>query len=398
MIKSEGKMLGATIALLALGVAASFQSCGPKKSGGSPVQSASAQNNLPDINPAIPGPPGEPEFKRGDLFNFEYIPSYAQMIKNLMNVFEYYPYEGAKAVALAANGLGFVSRKKQGAWEDAKQAALEGCYVISGGQPCTLLAVGYNFVVDHDKLSSSFTFTIPQPSTVSGSTLPFLSLDIREAVANGYNAGALPRALAVSLDGAFSYVVNSTQSAIGSTAEAVRLAMERCEMAAALSPCILFSYDNQVVFNPKVLSLVAQIDYLRTTLSVNIPGLRDQVFSGPITSDYIAQVQGGKHGVIYLSADGRGAYSVNANAGVAESEAKQSCEAAQPVNRCFRYAVDMAIQDVRPNLAGVFRFGLDLHCKSVPRASCEEHKKMGCPPGTYYTTAQGHVDLENCNP
>lgn len=374
-----------------------FQNCGARSNKAAEATGQSAEP-LPD--PSVPGPAGSSDFKKGQLFNYDYIPAKTQMVQNMIDSLGYYAHSGAKAVALAPNGLGFVTRRAAGLQDDASRSALEGCFAISGGKPCSLVAVGYNFAVDLAEIGTSFDFTMATPAPgLSGEKVPFLLTATRNQLIQEYKMAASPKALAIALDGTYSYVAHTAQFPILSPNEARRLALERCELSAAFSPCTVFAQDDQIVFNPLQLNRTPVIDYTRTQLATNIPGMRDQVFTNNMTNDYLPKVTTqGLSGAIYITADGRGGYSTNASAATVDGDAKATCDANKVIYPCFRYAINQGIQNFAGNLVAISQYSINTHCKSMPRQSCANHRQMGCPPGSYYTMSGsgGLPALENC--
>lgn len=383
--------------VIAVSTVLAFQNCGTKGPGAIADNNSSGGSGQPPPGPGGNPPIGNENFKKGEAFNYAYIPNKSQMVEVMINVFGYYGYSGAKAVAIASSGLGFVTRKAAGAQDDANRTALEGCFAISGGQPCALVAVGNAFNLNRNDLNNSYTFTMSQPLTIDANSLPFINLNNRATVAAQYNASLSPKALAVSVDGAYAWVAHTTQFPITSVQEARRVAMERCEMMAALSPCTLVAENSTVVFNPALINRTPLVEYLRLTMANNIPGMRDQVFSQAMTNDYLPKVAiNTNRGAIYITADGKGGYGISTTESVADADALQACQQVQGNFPCFKYAVNNVVQNIAPNLTAIKFFSLETHCKSVPRLNCAHHKAMGCPGGMYYTTATGPVVLENC--
>lgn len=374
-----------------------FQNCGPRSN---KAAEATGQSAEPPPDPSIPGPPGPPDFKTGQLFNYDYIPAKTQMVQTMIDSLGYYAHQGAKAVAVAPNGLGFVTRRPAGLQEDASRAALEGCFAISGGKPCSLVAVGHNFAVDLAEIGTSFDFTMSTPTPgLTPEKLPFLLSATRTQVINDYKVAGTPKALAIALDGTYAFVAHTTQFPILSVNEARRLALERCELSAAFSPCTLYALDDQIVFNPLQLNRTPVIDYARTQLATNIPGMREQVFTNNMTNDYLPKVTTqGLSGAIYITADGRGGYATNANAATVDGDARATCDANKIVYPCFRYAINQGIQNFAASLVAISQYSLNTHCKAMPRQTCAHHRAMGCPPGSYYTMSGGGglPAIENC--
>ncbi len=383
------------LAAAVVGAIIVFQNCGGDVPSGKPLEPSDGSSHTAPFDPVIKGPVGTENFKRGELFNYDFVPNKSQMVQTMVEVFNYSNHIGAKAIAVTASGLGFVTRKAIGQQNDANQSALEACYVISGGQPCTLLALGENFNVSRSTMANTYTFTLQDPTNVT--QIPFVPIGVRSQLANEYMSASSPKALAVSLDGAYSWVANTPQFPILSAQEAARVAMERCEMMAAFSPCTLFATNDEVVFKPKQMNRVPVIEYLRLSMGNNIPGMRDQVFTAQMTNDYLPNViQNNRFGAIYITADGRGGYAVTTSAAAADMQAQAACNANKMQFPCFKYAENQVVQNISSNLEAIVSYSMQTHCKSVPRQTCAHHRQMGCPPGSYYTLTSGSIALENC--
>lgn len=341
------------------------------------------------------GGAGDPGiFKKGDLFDYSKITNSSPMVQQALTSYNYSIYPGAKAVAIAQSGLGFVYMSTLVfSQSDADQGALEGCFAISGGQPCALIASGSSWNLNANDLPNAFKFTLSAPTGIDQS-MPFIPLSQRQTVAATYLASAAPRALAVSPDGTYSLVANTTALPVASQTEANRLALERCEMTAGVTPCTLLAQDSTVTFNPLALNRTPAIDYARFTLSTNIPTMRDAVFK-IIQTNYIDKVRSTSAGVLYITADGRGGYAINARDDVnqADADAKAACVAYGVA--CYKYSIQLIIQNVAPNLAAIRNMGMDFHCKAVPRANCAAHYAMGCSAGgSYYVMGSNGVPVQ----
>lgn len=388
----------AVLVVLGFSLAASlvfFQNCGKKPARNSEGVGSSSQP--PPLTPDIPGFVGPVDFLRGQAFNYDYVPNKSQMVQTMLDVLGYNSHTGGKAVAITADGLGYVSRKYAGMQADADRTALEGCFAISGGKPCVLLASGYNFNLNKADLASSYTFTLSTPTSLVAEQVPFVDSNARTQLINDYKAAPTPKAIAISLDGAYAWVANTPQFPIASANEARRLALERCEMMAAFTPCTLFAQDAQPVFIPTQINRTPTIDYSRSVMNTNIPGMRDAVFITNMTNDYLPQVtQQNKVGAVYITADGRGGYATNTAAVTADTDARNACEASKITYPCFRYAINQNVQNLASNLVAIAQFSISTHCRAIPRQTCAHHKSMGCPAGSYYTLSNGSVALENC--
>lgn len=364
-----------------------FQNCG----GG--VQAARPSNYSSSVNPPTPGGPPAPggaNFRKNELFNPNYLPNKTPMLETMLTGYNYQGYSGAKAVAITQTGLGFVTRKPSGSQADANQAALEGCYAISQGQPCALIATGDVFNYSLAELSSKYTFTMQTPLQLSATAIPFVNSAQRAQVANDYGVAPSPKALAISIDGAYSWASNSATLPLVDINEARRLALERCEMMAAVTPCTLVAENNTMVFTPNAINRTPAIDYYKATLADAIPGMRAAVFNVQMNQDYIPKVDRTEKGVVYITADGRGGYAVSASAATSENDANAACQGNAGSQPCFRYAINRVIQPLQLNLVAIKNYSMDLHCKTVPRVNCAAHIEMGCPANDNYYVINGN--------
>jgi hypothetical protein len=287
------------------------------------MNSASSTGITPD-----PVVPTGPAWAKGSPFNYDDLPSTmkSQMVRVQLNALGYAGFTGLKAVAITADGLGLV-RRGHGTMtqDDVNKNALEGCYAISGGKACSLIAAGDTWNVSGADLATSFLYTLPVPTAINAASIPFIAPSEATALASAYNAAAMPKAIALSLDGSYFWVADTTDKPLANVDEAKRLALERCELGAAAIPCTLFAQDNAVVFNPVAINRALIIDYARTTLMTNIPGMRQSDFTSVMQNDYLKNV--GKGGAVYITADGHGGYVFGLAGGAAaiDSTAKANC-------------------------------------------------------------------------
>lgn len=359
------------------------------------------------VDPAVatPTPQGSntDNWRSGDNFVYANVPQTyrSQMVETTLAALNYSSYPYSKAVAITANGLGFARLGAAGsAQSEINTRALETCFAISGGQPCALLASGSTFAVSRSDLPNSFTFRLSAPAAMAN--IPFMSSTTASQVANLYLAAATPKALAIGMDGTYFYTSNSASTPIANTAEASRVALERCELSATITPCTLFAIDNNfTVFSAAFFNRTPSIDYSRTALATNIPGIRDAVFAQAIQNDYLSRVNGTTvFGAIYVTSAGTLGYAYGADATAADNNARTQCvnnNASGNTNfPCFRYASSRLLSPMASNLAAIRTMGMDFHCKAIPRSSCAAHRQMGCITGQFYTGNFGSVSLENC--
>lgn len=378
-----------------------FQNCGKG------MQSASwtGDNNgasstpLPVLIPpgtTTPTTPANPTFNKGDAFNYASLPNPTPMLQTQIEKLGYGSYTGSKAIAINVQGLGFVARKGTATQADTNKMALEGCFALGGGLPCALIATGDKFELSSSALSSAYTFTMTAPTAINAATIPFVMPNIRASIGELYSQAASPKALVFSVDGAYIWVTGSDSTPVTSVAEARRVALERCELTAAITPCTVFAENSSVVFNPSSINRTPVIDYSRTALMTNVPGMKDAHFSS-IVQPYIDAVDGvNVRGSIYIAGDGAGGMAYNTSAATAETNAKNLCEMNVSAGfTCFRYALDENVQNVALNLFALKNFP-ELHCQTVPRANCAAHKAMGCNGGNYYVMDGATPKLQTC--
>lgn len=390
MKKSVAALAVSLIACLLL-----FQNCGQGLKAASWSDSNSGASGNPEPTPPGPVLPGNPNFAKGDAFNYNSVPNKSQMVQTQIDSLGYATYTGTKAIAINAQGLGLVIRKGTATPADTNALALEGCYALTNS-PCALLASGNLFEVSSANLPTSYTYSMPAPTGLNAASLPFVMPNIRASLLATYNAAASPKALVISVDGAYNWASASDPTPVTTLAEARRVALERCELNASITPCTVFAENSGVVFDPSALNRSPVIDYSRTQLMTNVPGMKDAHFNS-VVQPYLANVNGATtRGVIYIAGDGAGGMAYNPNAATAEANALNFCN--MNVNAgftCFRYAIDRNIQNIASQLFAVKNF-LAPHCKSVPRANCAAHRAMGCAPGMYYTLNGALPALENC--
>lgn len=393
-MKKQMALLSLTLLIFSL---MAFQNCGGKM-----ATSAGSSGNNTNV---IPPGSGNTNWNAGDNFIYSSLPSTykSQMVETLLNTTGYATFSGPKAVAITSTGLGYVRLGPAGsAQSEVNQLSLQSCFAVSGGQNCALLASANVFAVSRNNLPNSFTFSMTPPSSpVAGTNIPFYLPTTATNIASAYNSASSPKALAIAIDGSAYYLVSqSTSTPVGSAAEAMRVALERCELTATASPCTLFAVDGNILFNPSFVNRTPKIDYLRTALGSDIPGMREAAYTTNIKDKYLANVNGTSvFGSIYMAANGALGFAYDPSATLAETTARNICTQNNPTGLpCFKYATNKTINNdvLLTSLESRRVYGPDHHCKVVPRASCTIHRQMGCITGQFYTTANGTVALESC--
>ncbi|HEX4456124.1 MAG TPA: S1 family peptidase [Kofleriaceae bacterium] len=337
------------------------------------------------ISTTQPPPPPVP-YQVGDAFDYTRVTPSSQMVSTMLGGFGYAASTAPKAVAIDSAGLGFVSIKPGATQADADRTALEACFVIGGGKPCTSLASANTFAVSEAGLPTSFTFSLAQPTLAA---IPYATSAARASAIAAYAAITGFKAIAIGLDGTI--VQLATTDVVASQAEANRIALERCEMQTKLAPCTLFAEGNSVVFAPNWSPV---IDYAREIVGTNLPGATMASYTAHVPA-YLSGVTAGYQGSIYIAADGDGGDAWETTAALAQSTALGFCNQYVGAGfRCLPYATNNRITFGPADLAGYSDYAV--HCKSMPRASCAAHASMGCAAGSYYTVQTGGVALETC--
>lgn len=337
-------------------------------------------------------------FEIGERFEFERLPLKSQMLEVQINELNYHSYPNAKAIAINALGLGFVSLKASGLIEEARQTALEGCYVIGGGQPCGIVAEGDSFAFNQIDLPGVLQFVLTKETTLNNK-IPLLTFGQRDTVYTNYSARSNPKALAIALEGGYFIVSHTSEKPVGSIEEARRLVLERCELEMRTSPCILYAENVNVVFEPDRTILKSVIDYNRTTIHTNIPGMRNEIFTNNIQNNYLQNL-GNNFGAIYITSRGAGGMARSTiSQEDADSKALDFCNA-EIIGTdyvCVKYAQGATIfVDMLTMLKGLSS-DPEIHCKVMPRESCAAHKSMGCSGSVYIYNPQGIPQLSVCS-
>jgi hypothetical protein len=343
------------------------------------------------VNPPVPG-----EFQAGDPFDYSLVLQQSQMVATMVSALHYATSTAPRAIAINANGLGYVTVQPGSTATDVERTALQACYVIGGRKPCTLLALDGEFALDGSALAGSFTATLAKPTTLTA--IPFVPDRVRTGALVGYTTHAGPKAVAVGLDGTAAFVPKDTTDVIGSQAEADRLALERCEMSSINAPCTLFARGNTVVLDPLAMQWTPAIDYTRTTVQPNIPGMTVANYNAHMVP-YLAGLAQGFQGVTYIAENGQGGNAWRTTQAQANSEALAFCnQYVGTTGKCFRYATNRSVVMTPNNLDAIRNHSLALHCSAMPRLDCATHERMGChTSGTLYTTHAGGVALETCS-
>ncbi|MBX3021172.1 MAG: hypothetical protein KF799_05790 [Bdellovibrionales bacterium] len=369
-----------------------FQACKPVGSAmKANVEQSSGDPNAP--RPIV-------DFRAGDTFRYYNLPYPSSMMEKLLSKWNYENSTSTRAVAIAQNGLGYVSILAGAQQMDVDKMALEGCYALSR-LPCALVARGVSFALNSADLDSSFTYQFSDTTTMSAAAIPFVNPPARASLLTIYQARTSPKAMAVSVDGVFTIADSDSGTALESDAEAKRLALERCELTAMIVPCTLVFVNDTVAFKGKELNAIPATDYTRTVIADSIPGLRAAHFATYFTAGYLLGVDAAANvaGAVYIANNGAmgAAYSNNPSTDVAQ-QALSDCQASAGSGvSCVRYGTGKNVSATAATLLpAIFKGSLDVHC-AVPRVDCSAHAKMGCPGGKLYSVVtSGVIEYKAC--
>lgn len=368
----------------------------PDRSDGSPSGSDAGPTGPTDgsSSDGASTPPVPDAFAKGDAFDYAKVKTRSQMVASMLTSFGYATSTLPRAIAVDADGFGYVSVLTGGATQaDAESTALDACFVIGGGKPCGLLASADTFAVDESKLAATLTHVLAKPAALTD--LPFVAAGVRSAKITAYQALTGVKALAVALDGTVvSVPFASTSAAVATAAEAMRVALERCEMQATFVPCTLFAAGSTAVYDPASPTRAPQVRWTDKTVHMSLPGVTNAIFSSQIVP-YLNAVGAGQAGSIFLTNDGAGGDQFGA--GNVDPLALAQCQQhADPGATCFKYASQATVVMSPANIAAPKAAGA-AHCESMPRTDCAAHHALGCTSsGLRYTTHTGTVTLEMC--
>ncbi len=373
------------------------------------IPSSPGSTPPPASDPPAPVPPPAqpPSFQKGDVFNPKTY-KVSQMVSALIEGNKYLETKATKAIAVNEKGLGMaVVLSTQASLADAKRAALEGCYVIGGFQPCTVLVADDKYEKDSASLSKpeTYTDTLATPKVLT--EVPFKDPSQGDLMITQYQKFLGFKAIAISLDGTKVAVIEDDLESID---EAKRLALERCELKAKLIPCFLFAINDDITFAPKgkPWNLSIKFDALDIeTKGVQVPGISvsqlDNLVDGILTYTDRVEREATGNGMVYLSTvSGNVGWSTPSHNLITgkdyKASAKERCEAFDGPETCSPVIDKLKVSLTAAQLPSSTNGYYVAHCKAMPRVSCDAHKAAGCKEsGNYYIVdADFKVDLKPC--
>lgn len=329
-------------------------------------------------------------FSVGEPFNYSKVANKSMMLGTFIQLDRYLTNQsGLKAIAISSSGLGYVARKfpteiDPVTEEDIRRIALQGCFLVSAGESCALLAVGNQFVVDSETLNdpATFAYRIDDALLFEVEGLPFMPLITSRRVLAEYSALQNPKALAISIDGGFEYV--SARDGVD-LEEAKRVTLQRCELRSRNSLCLTAAINETLTFELNRNSFVSAVPWQQTTLSLpSIPSVAGTTARNRINA-YIEAVKllpGGNFSSLAISRNGRNmvAYSTVSQA-EADSQAYVNCrdtESRPNVYTCATYSQGLNVVLDPRNIVRGYSYSKNIYCHATPRLSCAAHREAGC--------------------
>lgn len=319
-------------------------------------------------------------FAAGDTFTGQSLVSAGSFLDSLIITIGYPAFSTGKAIAIANNGMGYAALTGSTDAE-AERMAMESCNFLSG-RSCALIVSGNTFVAASDQVFAGEDYIL-QDLTGEGfdrDQIPMARNLVRQStvVSNFINAPG-NRALAISPTGGLYavYTINTTLT----LEEVRRMAVQRCELESAITPCALYAENTEVVFNPEAFMKRSSINFANNNVvALPPPASRE----GALTAIQILlnDIDREKY-AMYITPNGYGYFGTHAtDVEQARAEALSRCESGIHGKRCIPYSsstgVNFSVNDLiaKQNYAGLF-------CKTV-RYSCSEHIAMGCSLGSQY--------------
>ncbi len=250
----------------------SFQNCAEE--GALSLKSIGNNNNQAENNPtdetvepveeeveepvATPTP-APPKFRAGDVVSVDKMPSDKTYMKDGLNA--YIVSGGFKAIAIAANGYGYMSYGGQTAVSndqaEANQRALEACQIASNNNACAIWAEAN--VVKYDEADFPNNFVLPinlADTSYAPAKVPWIDSDVRGNQLNAYTNGATQKALALALDGGGGFGRGeASQNAARNTA------LTECRNANAPDDCIIYAVNGQIVLDAAIIEAFFMANY-----------------------------------------------------------------------------------------------------------------------------------------
>lgn len=319
-------------------------------------------------------------FSSGENFVGQNLIASGSFLDTLIDKIGYENYSTGKAIAVARNGLGYAALTESSNSE-AERMAVESCNLLSG-TACAIIVSGNLFMVNSRDAFTSEDYIIGDYSgrVFNRSEIPMSATRVRDSavVSNFINAPGYT-ALAISITGGVYSVYSTTDSLTKS--EVRRMAVQRCELEAAITPCILYAEDDTVVFNPAVWVKSNSISFSNNNVSA-LPPPASGDGALDIIQKLLTEVGRDKY-AIYITPSGYGYFGRDAtDVEAAKAEALAACNAGAHGTRCISYASSTGVS-LSPDSLNAKMSYADFFCKTV-RYNCSAHLDMGCTRGAQY--------------
>jgi len=336
------------------------------------------------------------EFSAGDRYQGQVLVSTNSFLDTMLNTFNYSSYGFSKAIAVAENGLGYMSMSDVNNPNEAVRMALESCNLLAN-LPCAVIVSDNVFVIDSSDISNHLEYVINDLNGTSfnRSAIPMTTDSVRNStLVSNYISADVEKAMAISVTGGV--YVTYTYSYILSQQEVERMAVQQCEMQSAISPCILYAVNNSVVFDPDDWVKRTQLIYNNNNvMAISPPASRD----GALTAirSLLDSLEDGQRYAITITPNGYGYFGVGDDVASAVTSANSSCASGVHNTRCVEYANSEGVSFSVNNIQSKINYP-SLFCKSV-RYSCRDHRALGCDAGTYWVqdTRSLSAELAYCN-
>lgn len=330
-----------------------FQNCSGYKS--KEADSAGSAGGDPVIcmvdcdpdDPNTPPPNPNDKFQAGATFNPDLLP-YPPQGSLVSEVDDYLELDGQKALAMAANGYGFISNHPGIITQaEASRLALEACQVVAGDKPCAILAEGDKYKYSESVFKTSMRKVLEKGArTFDPLKVPFQRDAVRANQMTVYAMASAPfKALAIDLKGG-----GAARYSTISQADATRRALEGCEGYSRGRVCTLYAKGNDVLFNVTTMNFntTPSLDYSVTNFSPNeVPFVDDP--SRKVLKDYVEYAKAVPYAALAIHPNGGWAYHST------PGNALASCQAlAGTTSQCVLYAQKLKVDFKKTHLQREF--------------------------------------------
>lgn len=373
-------------------IGVNFQNCSNMSSsdyGGKEADSqgeGGALDDIPVVNPnPNPNPGGDvvggltATFSQGDRYGGEVLVSGNSFLDSLITKYDYPSYSFSKAIAVSETGLGYMSMTDINDTAEAERMAMESCNLLTG-LPCALIVSENTFVINSSDLNTHLDYLLDgyKGQSFNRSRIPMASSKIRgSALISNYIGAAVQKALAVSITGGV--YATYTYSYQLSEEEVKRMAVQQCELEAALVPCVLYAVNDEVVFDPGDWVKISSLTFnTNNVMAIPPPASRD--LARQAIQDLLDATGRDQKYAIVITPNGYGFFGIADTKDAAVSEAMANCNSGAHGSRCIEYASSAGITFSTDDLKAKEDHG-DMFCKTV-RYSCADHFNVGCSGGS----------------